>query len=135
MREKAPDALPYTLPLEIFQSKKTISSRGCLFKCQKHFLKMNRDEKIENFYSSRKWRKCRKIFLEDKNNLCEICLEKGLIVPAEHVHHKIPITSENVNDPTITLNHENLMALCENCHQEQHRKKRWRCAPDGRVIF
>ena len=96
---------------------------------------MNRDEKIENFYSSRKWRKCRKIFLEDKNNLCEICLKKGLIVPAEHVHHKIPITSENVNDPAITLNHENLMALCENCHQEQHRKKRWRCAPDGRVIF
>lgn len=94
---------------------------------------MHHDADIEAFYTKRIWRNCRASFLKEKGGLCEICLSKGLIVPAVHVHHKIPITPETVNDPRITLNHDNLMALCEECHNEQHRKKRWRCDALGRV--
>ena len=96
---------------------------------------MHHDEKIEAFYTRQAWRKCRASFLTSKGGLCERCLEKGLIEPAVHVHHKQPITPENVDDPEITLNHGNLMALCEGCHQEMHRKKRWRCDAMGRVIW
>lgn len=95
--------------------------------------RMNKDPAIEAFYTTWAWRKCRDSFLTSKGRLCEICLKKGLIEPAVHVHHKTSITPENVKDPEITLNHNNLMALCEKCHTEQHRKKRWRCEPDGHV--
>ena len=94
---------------------------------------MHHDEQIEAFYTSRAWRKSRASFLEEKGGLCEICLSKGLIEPAVHVHHKKPLTPETVNDPMIALDHGNLMALCEECHQEQHRTKRWRCDSLGRI--
>ena len=90
---------------------------------------MHHDENIERFYTSRTWRSCRESFLLSRGRLCEKCMEKGLTVPAAHVHHRTPITPETVKNPEITLSHENLMALCENCHQEMHRRKRWRCDP------
>ena len=36
------------------------------------------------------------------------------------VHHKIRITAENVHDPEITLNFENLELLCRRCHNDEH---------------
>ena len=94
---------------------------------------MHHDAAVEAFYTSNAWRKSRASFLTEKGGLCELCLKKGLIEPAVHVHHKVPLTSDNMGDPMITLDHSNLMALCEECHQEQHRKKRWRCDALGRV--
>ena len=94
---------------------------------------MHSNPEIEAFYTTRAWRKARESYLSSVGRLCEICLSKGLIEPAVHVHHKKPITPENMNDPAITLDHSNLMALCENCHHEQHSTKRWRCDAMGHV--
>jgi 5-methylcytosine-specific restriction endonuclease McrA len=91
------------------------------------------DANVERFYTSRAWRHCRENKLKEAGGLCEICYSRGLIVPAVHVHHKIHITPDNLDNPAITLDHSNLMALCEECHAEQHRTKRWRCDPDGHV--
>jgi len=96
---------------------------------------LHSDPEIEAFYTTRAWRKCRVSFLSERGGLCEICFSKGLIEPAVHVHHKKPITPENLNDPAVTLDHSNLMALCEECHQEQHRKKRWRADALGHVAL
>ena len=73
--------------------------------------------------------------MKSKGGLCEICMSKGLIEPATQVHHRMPITPENLNDPGITLSYDNLMALCERCHAEQHHRRRWRCDPAGHVIL
>ena len=94
---------------------------------------MHHDDRIEAFYTTAKWRKCRKSFLQSKGGLCELCLAKGLIEPATQVHHRQHITPENLDDPRITLDHSNLMALCDECHAEQHRTKRWRCDAMGHV--
>ena len=94
---------------------------------------MHSDADIERFYTTRAWRKCRESFLKERGGLCEICLSKGLIVPAVHVHHKTALTPENLSDPAVSLDHSNLMALCEDCHQAQHSKKRWRCDAWGRI--
>ena len=96
---------------------------------------MHHDADIERFYTSTAWRKCRKQVLLDRGGLCELCLSKGLVVPAVHVHHRKPITPENLDDPRITLDASNLMALCEECHAEQHRTKRWRCDELGHVTI
>lgn len=104
---------------------------------------MNSSPEVEAFYTSTKWRKCRKSYAESKGNLCEKCLERGVIEAGsrEHpleVHHKVRITAENLNDPAITLGWSNLMLLCDKCHHEEHERrkaKRWRIDEDGRVLI
>lgn len=72
--------------------------------------------------------------------MCEICLQKGVYSPAYIVHHKIHLTSENINDESITLDWSNLQAVCKPCHDEIHnycgRKttKRYEIDENGRVI-
>ena len=96
---------------------------------------MHHDEAVERFYTTKAWRKCRAAVLSEHGGLCQVCMSKGLIEPAVHVHHKVPLTAENVNDPRITLDSSNLMALCEECHAEQHRKQRWRCDALGHITL
>lgn len=96
---------------------------------------MNKDPAIERFYTTTAWRKCRAAVLKEHSGLCQICLSKGLIEPAVEVHHIKPLTAETVNDPRIALDMSNLMALCAECHDEQHRKKRWRVDAMGHVTL
>lgn len=96
---------------------------------------MHHDEAVERFYTTRAWRKARAAVLSEHGGLCQNCLSKGLIEPATEVHHRIPLTAENVNDPMIALDSRNLMALCDDCHAEQHRKKRWRCDAMGHIAL
>ena len=44
--------------------------------------------------------------------LCEECKqEQGYIV-----HHKIYLTEQNINNPLISLNPDNLKYVCKRCH-------------------
>lgn len=72
------------------------------------------------FYSSKAWQKCRTSYMKSVSGLCERCFKKGLIVPAVIVHHKEWLTPENIHNPAITMNFENLEALCRDCHEEEH---------------
>lgn len=69
-------------------------------------------------YTSRSWRRCRLAYLDTVNHICERC---GRV--ADIVHHKEYIDSTNVSDPEITLNFENLEALCQTCHNQEHFKE------------
>ena len=98
-------------------------------------------KEVESFYTSWTWRRCRKAFAESRRNLCERCLKKGIIEPGAkdrplEVHHKIPLTPENVTNPKISLNWDNLELLCKTCHDEERERKakRWKVMEDGRVI-
>lgn len=79
--------------------------------------------------------------MRSRRGLCEECLKKGLITPAEIVHHKIHLNGDNINDPNITLNWDNLEAVCRKCHAEIHedeyakqrRKQRYTVDMFGRV--
>ena len=86
------------------------------------------------FYISWQWISCRKAFAKSKAGLCERCLSKGLYVPGTQVHHKIRLTPDNIGDPSISLNWDNLELLCDACHQDEHRgKRRWETDELGRV--
>ena len=86
-----------------------------------------------DFYRSWQWTKCRKGYKKSKGGLCERCWSKGLIVPGDEVHHKIKLTPENLNDPAIALNWDNLELLCKACHMEEHNRTRWRADEMGHV--
>lgn len=74
------------------------------------------------FYHSKAWKETRSIVWSRANGLCERCLERGFVKPADVVHHKIPLSEENMNDPDISLNPERLIALCDECHTEVHKE-------------
>ena len=88
----------------------------------------------DDFYVSPAWKRCARGYRQSVGGLCERCKERGLIVPAEEVHHKIRLTPENINRPEIALNWRNLIALCKECHMKEHRKeKRWTVDEEGNV--
>ena len=95
--------------------------------------KQNEDGFASKFYTSWEWIKCARAYRKSKGGLCERCWSKGLIVPAAEVHHKVKLTPENITDPQIALNWDNLECLCKNCHMEEHSRTRWRADELGHI--
>lgn len=75
-------------------------------------------EFAKSFYRSTAWKKCRDGFIKSVFGLCQRCSRTGYIV-----HHKIVLTSNNINDPDITLNWDHLEYLCQDCHNKEHHGK------------
>ena len=87
------------------------------------------------FYNTALWQACRDQYKKSVGGLCERCYERGIIKHGDTVHHIIHINSQNVNDPSITLNPDNLMLLCRDCHAEIHKTpKRYKVDELGRII-
>lgn len=77
----------------------------------------------KKFYKSQKWQAMRSYIYSRDKGLCQDCLAKGIYNPIEEVHHIKPITPDNINDPSITLNENNLIGLCRECHRSRHGEK------------
>jgi len=90
----------------------------------------------ECFYKSKAWQDCRDNYLKSVGGLCEICLSNGIYNVGEIVHHKKPITPTNINDPAITLNHDNLQLLCREHHAAMHtnNQRRYTIDDKGNVL-
>ena len=83
------------------------------------------------FYGSKAWKECRKAYAKSKGGLCERCLKAGLYRPGYVVHHKIYLSDDNLNDPSIALNWENLELLCRECHEAEHARNKRRYVVDA----
>lgn len=99
---------------------------------------MKREKFSNAFYISSAWRKCRDAYIQSVGGLCEECQEKGLIVPGTQVHHKQKLTPENINNPAVSLNYDNLILLCDKCHEAKHTRRkdtnrRWTVDDSGHV--
>ena len=94
-------------------------------------------EFTNGFYTSKAWLDCRKAYIKSVGGLCENCLTKGIYRAGKVVHHKKIITPENINNPTVTLNPDNLKLVCQDCHAEEHKKgknNRFRFDKFGNVV-
>lgn len=93
------------------------------------------DQFAKDFYSSNQWKRCREALKIERSGMCEECRKKGLIVTSDlEAHHIIPLTPENISDPSISLNLDNLMLLCKDCHAKQHAPdRRWHVDPCGHI--
>lgn len=88
------------------------------------------------FYVSPEWIRCRRLYADSVGRLCERCYAADKIVPGTQVHHKIRLTPQNINNPEITLNWDNLELLCDDCHNDEHKKGvRWRADAEGHVVI
>lgn len=68
---------------------------------------------VRAFYDSPAWKKQRMFILQRDHFTCQ---EKGCHRLATEVHHKIELNEQNINDLNITLNENNLISLCHDCH-------------------
>ena len=76
----------------------------------------------KQFYNSNAWKACRETYVANRvkidGGMCEMCHE----FPGEELHHKIVLTPKNIKDTNVTLNPDNLMYLCRDCHFKVHRE-------------
>lgn len=83
------------------------------------------------FYNSKLWNDVRKNIWIKQNLLCAICGKPVYVdgisdyLPKEKrrtgiVHHKIWLDNNNVYDDDITLNEDNLIGVCKECHEDIH---------------
>lgn len=81
---------------------------------------------LSQFYTSDEWRGFRASLLSERVNLNDGILYdehngKPLLNSYDIVaHHKIPLTMQNVNDYSISLNPENIMLVSHRSHNEIH---------------
>lgn len=86
-------------------------------KKQKNFKKHRKPSKLERFYKSDRWHLARAFVITRANGLCERCGKIGT-----EVHHIIHLTIDNVDDSSISVNPENLILLCKDCHNKEHHR-------------
>ncbi|EJS13420.1 hypothetical protein IKS_03499 [Bacillus cereus VDM062] len=79
-------------------------------------IQLIRDDKLMKFYKSREWRELRLKALKRDNFECCMCRDKGKYRKADCVHH----IKEVKEYPELALTFDNLMSLCNTCHNEVH---------------
>lgn len=83
----------------------------------------------ESFYYSPAWRNTSRAYLKYKAYVCERCGGAAVLV-----HHKVHLTRNNIGNKNVSLNWDNLEALCQDCHnKEHHGTKRYKVDEFGRV--
>lgn len=68
------------------------------------------------FYKSSEWEKVRQFVLMRDKYKCVKCNR-----PALEVHHIEHLTPDNIWNPWIALNPDNLASLCKDCHFAEHK--------------
>lgn len=87
--------------------------------------------KRKEFYNSKLWKTIRKNVWIKQNLLCAECHNPVYVdglsdyLPKEKrrtgiVHHKIFLDDFNINDENITINEDNLVGVCKDCHEKAH---------------
>ncbi|MDO4536442.1 MAG: HNH endonuclease [Clostridium perfringens] len=92
--------------------KDKLSKRHSIYK------KDRKDIIEQKFYSSKEWINERDIIKNLDNNLCLLCLEHRELNNMDTVHH----IKELKEDWSKRFEKDNLISLCESCHQKIHRK-------------
>lgn len=76
-------------------------------------------KKVNPFYKSKEWLRCREFVLNRDHYLCQPCLRRGKITTANTVHHIKPLEDY----PDLALDEQNLESICPTCHNKEHPEK------------
>lgn len=91
----------------------------------------------DKFYHSKKWKNIRAFVLQRDFYMCQICKMPN----SSTVHHIKELTPMNIDDSSISINPDNLVTLCNRCHNLIHDRykhnedtQRYTFDADGNVI-
>ena len=84
-------------------------------------------QSLSQFYTSAPWRSLRKTLIAERTAADGLVYDEfnGKIILNENeiiIHHKVPLTLNNVNDASISLNPDNLMIVSYKSHNEVHKR-------------
>lgn len=84
-------------------------------------------QSLSQFYTSAPWRSLRKTLIAERTAADGLVYDElnGEIILNENeiiIHHKVPLTLNNVNDASISLNPDNLMIVSYKSHNEIHKR-------------
>ena len=85
----------------------------------------------KDFYHSKAWNDVRRTVWLKQNLLCNRCGKPVYVdgisewIPKDKrrtgiVHHKKELDNNNITDDNITLNEDNLIGVCKECHEKIH---------------
>lgn len=83
-------------------------------------------ESLSQFYNSETWRKFRLSLIAERTNKADgilYCEHSGAPIVKLYecvAHHKTPLTTQNVNDFSVSLNPSNIMLVTHAAHNEIH---------------
>lgn len=84
----------------------------------KEYKKYRKDIREQSFYSSDPWRLKREKIKDKDNGCCLLCLNEHKSKSMDTVHHIIELKE----DWNKRFEEDNLISLCESCHQVVHNK-------------
>ena len=93
---------------------------------------MSRYKESEPFYHTAAWRRLRALVISRQGGMCYDCMERmrlGYLKKprrATMVHHIVPYKER----PDLALNENNLVALCDRCHEARHPERRQKTEKD-----
>lgn len=91
---------------------------------KKHREQTDRVKERQEIYNTPIWKRMSKAKMME-SPLCESCLLEGVITPSTNVHHIVSFMNyEGLKRQEIAYNYGNLIALCIECHNKKHIKKK-----------
>ncbi|MBY3623723.1 HNH endonuclease [Acinetobacter sp. CUI P1] len=82
----------------------------------RYYDRYKRNKGSKAFYRSTAWETARVQALIRDNYLCQHCIKRKRLTPADMVHHIKPLSDY----PDLALVLENLLSLCNSCHNKEH---------------
>lgn len=87
------------------------------------------EDRLYKFYKSKQWRKLSAEVMKENNYECQQCKQRGLHERARSVHHvqwvqKHPRLALSRTYEYNGVTYQNLIPLCEDCHNKAHDKGR-----------
>lgn len=73
-------------------------------------------------YQSKEWKELRETYIK-LHPLCEECIKKNIVTPAQDVHHKESPFKNNMINHHLLLDFNNLESVCKVCHAEIHNRQ------------
>lgn len=80
------------------------------------------NDKWSKYYRDKRYRKLRDWYMST-HLICEECAFNGISRPAEHLHHRIPISTGKTMEERFALLldwENNFEAVCAECHRKIH---------------
>ena len=78
---------------------------------------------LKQFYASREWLRFRAAVIAERGLVCQHCGRVIAHIGEATVHHVTELTADNVNDPNVALNPDNVLVVHRKCHDEEIHKR------------
>lgn len=77
---------------------------------------------LKSFYAHESWQQFRVAIIAQRGPVCQKC-NKVIANSSDCIlHHIKELTPENVSDYNVSLNPENILVVCHDCHDKEHNR-------------